>query len=67
MVYDDFWSENAPTVQSFETNCNSVWRAHAGIFAALTNIILAARATLQPRAKTNLASRATFQPRATPI
>jgi hypothetical protein len=21
-VYDDFWSENAPTVQSFETNCN---------------------------------------------
>jgi hypothetical protein len=20
-VYDDFWSENAPTVQSFETNC----------------------------------------------
>jgi hypothetical protein len=22
-VYDDFWSENAPTVQSFETNCIS--------------------------------------------
>jgi hypothetical protein len=25
-VYDDFWSENAPTVQSFETNCSLVSR-----------------------------------------
>jgi hypothetical protein len=31
MVYDDFWSENAPTVQSFETNCITVTVAVAAV------------------------------------